>query len=191
MVSSPHLSAHLLVGVGALVVTLAALHVTRSIPGAPPDLRSWPRRLLGQVRADLEGGRRGRQWLAVVGWGALVTVLHFGGLYAGVYTRLFWWDLLTHAMGGAGVAGILFLGLRDGPRTAEPWWLVGAVAAVGAGFEVYEFLFKSFWYRWAFRFYAIDTAVDIVVNTLGAVAFVVVVGMWRRRSRAARMRKRL
>jgi hypothetical protein len=193
MVSSPHLSAHLLVGVGALVVTVGALRLTSAISGAPPDLRSWPRRLIGQVRADLEQGRKSRQWLVVLGWGALVTLLHFGGLYAGVYTRFFWWDILTHAMGGAGVAGILFLGLRDGQRTAEPsWWIVAAVAAVGAGFEVYEFLFKSFWYRWSLRFYVIDTGVDIVVNTLGAVVFVVVVGVWwRRESRASKRRQRL
>ena len=189
MVSSPHLSSRLLVGLGSLVVTLGALRLTHAAPGAPPDLRSWPRRLFGQVRADLERGRKSRQWLAVLGWGALVTLLHFGGLYAGVYTRFFWWDLLTHAMGGFGVAGILFLGLRG---RDEPWWLVGAVAVVGAGFEVYEFLFKSFWYRWSLQFYAVDTAVDIVVNTLGAVVFVVVVGVWRRRAgRVSTERQRL
>ena len=193
MALPPHLSSRLLVGVGSLVVTLGTLRLTLTRPSVPSDLRSWVRRLLGRARTDLERGRRTRQWLLVLGWGALVTVLHFGGLYAGVYTRLFWWDILTHAMGGAGVAGILFFGLCDRPRTAgPPWWLVGAVAAVGAGFEVYEFLFKSFWYNWTLRFYAVDTAVDIVVNTLGAVVFVVLLGVWRRRkSRATEGRQRL
>ena len=190
MVSSPHLSSRLLVGLGSLVVTLGALRLTHAAPGAPLDLRSWPRRLLEQVRADLEQGRRTRQWLVVLGWGELVTLLHFGGLGFGIYSRLFWWDILTHAMGGAGVAGVLFLGL--GENETEPWWLVGAVAAVGAGFEVYEFLFKSFWYRWSLQFYAVDTAMDMVVNTLGAVGFVVVVGAWQRRqNRASAGRQRL
>lgn len=190
MVSSPHLSSRLLVGLGSLVVTLGALRLTHAAPGAPPDLRSWPRRLLGQIRTDLEQGRRTRQWLVVFGWGALVTLLHFGGLGFGIYSRLFWWDILTHAMGGAGVAGILFLGLDEG-QTERPLWLVGAVAAVGAGFEVYEFLFKSFWYRWSLQFYAVDTAMDMVVNTLGAVGFVVVGTWWSRENRASTGRQRL
>jgi hypothetical protein len=193
MAPLPHASPRLLVGVGSLLVAVGAVRVTRAVTAAPHDLRSWPRRVLARFRTDLErGGPAVRAWLLVLSWGALVTVLHFGGLFFGVYSRLFWWDLLTHAMGGAGVAGILFLGLGDRTTTGTPWWLVGSVAAIGAGFEVYEFLFKSFWYRWSLQFYAVDTAVDIVVNTLGAVAFVVVLGTWRRQeSRTSQAEKRL
>ena len=192
MASLPHLSSRLLVGIGSLVVTVGALHLTRAVSGAPPEIRSWPRQLLGQVRADLEQGRNTRPWLVVLGWGALVSLLHFGGLAFGVYSRLFWWDLLTHAMGGAGVAGILALGLRDHSRTdGPPWWLAAAVATIGAGFEVYEFLFKSFWYQWSLQFYAVDTAVDIVVNTLGAVCVVVFLAVWwRQENRASTGRQR-
>ena len=193
MVSLPHLSSRLLVGIGSLVVTVGALHLTRAVSGAPPEIRSWPRQLLGQARADFEQGRNTRPWLVVLGWGALVTLLHFGGLAFGVYSRLFWWDLLTHATGGAGVAAVLFLGLRDrAPARTTPWWLVAAVFAVGAWFEVYEFVFKSFWYGWSLRYYALDTAVDIVVNATGAVAVVLVVAASRRlrteRPRAVRDR---
>jgi hypothetical protein len=64
---------------------------------------------------------------------------------------------------------------------------VSAVAAVGAGFEVYEFVFKDFWYRWSFRFYLVDTAVDIVVNTAGAAVLVLAV-VASNRVRATRRR---
>jgi hypothetical protein len=46
--------------------------------------------------------------------------------------------------------------------------VVPSVFAIGSGFEVYEFLFKSFWHDLTFRAYAVDTAVDLVVNTTGA-----------------------
>jgi hypothetical protein len=167
----------LFVGIGSLVVAVVAAWTIRYAPNAPTDGRSWPRMVLGRLRADLErGGRPARVWVLVVGWGALVTGLHFGGLALGIYTRFFWWDLLTHAMGGAGVGGVLLHGLRDRtPTGTTPWWLVSAVAAVGAGFEVYEFVFKDFWYRWSFEFYAVDTAVDIVVNTAGVLVLVLAV----------------
>ncbi len=182
MGSIPHTSPQLLVGVGSVVVTLAAALATRATPGSPSDVGSWPRAIVTRLRADLR--RRGpaaRAWAAVALWSALVTGLHFGGLAWGIYSRLFWWDLLTHATGGAGVAAVLFLGLRDRtPARTTPWWLVTGVAAVGAGFEVYEFLFKGFWYGWSLRFYAVDTAIDIVVNAAGAAGVVVVIVASRR-----------
>jgi hypothetical protein len=189
MGSIPHASPQLLVGVGSLVVTLAAALATRATPGAPSDIASWPRTIVARFRADLRHrGPAAHAWSAVALWSALVTALHFGGLAWGIYTRLFWWDLLTHATGGAGVAAVLFLGLRDRtPARATPWWLVTGVAAVGAGFEVYEFLFKGFWHGWSLRFYAVDTAVDVVVNAAGAIGVVVVI-VASRRLRAERRR---
>jgi hypothetical protein len=190
MAPLPHASPRALVGLGSLVVTVVALAATRAMPNTPPRMRSWLWAILSRFRADLVGcGPAAGAWLVVGLWSALVTVLHFGGLALGVYSRLFWWDLLTHFMGGAGVAAALVLGLRD--RTAvrtTPWWAVGAAAAVGAGFEVYEFVLKDFWYRWSLQFYAVDTAVDVVVNTAGAVGTVLVVRLWRR-VRAGRPRR--
>lgn len=177
MAPLPHTSPSLLVGLGSLIVAVAATWATRAAPNAPRDIGSWPWALFGRLRTDLRrGGSSTRRWLLVAVWSLAVTVLHFGGLALGIYSRLFWWDLLTHATGGAGVAAILFLGLRDRtPARETPWWLVAAVFAVGAWFEVYEFVFKRFWYEWSLRYYAVDTAVDVVVNASGAVAVVLVV----------------
>ncbi|WP_380680186.1 hypothetical protein [Salinigranum sp. GCM10025319] len=194
MTSLPHASPRLLVGLGSLVVAVAATWATRAAPNAPNGIDSWPRALLVRLRTDLRrGGSPARRWVLVAVWSLAVTVLHFGGLALGIYSRLFWWDLLTHATGGAGVAAVLLLGLRDRmPARATPWWLVAAVAAVGAWFEVYEFVFKRFWYGWSLRYYAVDTAVDVVVNATGAVAVVLVVVASRRlrteRPRSARDR---
>jgi hypothetical protein len=179
-----------LVGLGSLIVAAVAAWTTRYVPNAPTDVRSWPRTVLGRLRTDLaDGGRPARVWILVVAWGALVSVFHFGGLALGIYSRFFWWDVLTHAMGGAGVGGVLLHGLRDRtPAGTTPWWLVSTVAAVGAGFEVYEFVFKDFWYRWSFRFYAVDTAIDVVVNTVGATVLVLAVVV-ASRVRTARRRR--
>jgi hypothetical protein len=187
--SLPHASPRLLAGVGSLAIAVVAAWTIEHAPNAPAGRRSWPRSVIERLRTDLErGGRPARVWLLVVAWGALVTGLHFGGLALGIYTRFFWWDVLTHAMGGAGVGGVLLHGLRDRtPPGTAPWWLVSAVAAVGAGFEVYEFVFKDFWYRWSFRFYLVDTAVDIVVNTAGAAVLVLAV-VASNRVRATRRR---
>jgi hypothetical protein len=83
-------------------------------------------------------------------------------------------------MGGLGVAGILGMTFRAS-TLRSPVWLVSGVLAIGAGFEVYEFVFKTFWYRWSLWFYVTDTAIDLLVNTIGAVAVAVAVGVSRRR----------
>ena len=60
-------------------------------------------------------------------------------------------------------------------------WLVPAVLAIGAGFEVYEFVFKAFWHHWSLGFYVADTVIDLVVNTSGAVAFAAATAAYRSR----------
>jgi len=180
MATPPHLSPKLVVGVASLLLTLGATLVTFRSPGYPDTpLRSWPGALFGRVRRDLpHGDRRSLAWVALAVWSVLVSVLHFGGVRYGIYTRLPWWDLLTHAMGGVGVAGVLAMTFRASTLRA-PTWLATGVFAVGAGFEVYEFVFKTFWYRWSLWFYVTDTAVDLVVNTAGAVAVAVAVYGYR------------
>jgi hypothetical protein len=97
-------------------------------------------------------------------------VLHLVGLVFDIYTTVSWWDILTHAMGGSGVAALAFLTHRKHPSARNSVrWVVPTVVAIGSGFEVYEFVFKTFWYEWTVWEYAIDTAVDLGVNTLGAV----------------------
>lgn len=166
----PHISPRLGVAVIALVLALGGRHVTGWTWGDPVSLVEWQRVLRRQLVSDLRPPRtRTRQWSFLAFWAALVTVLHFGGLASGMYTRFFWWDLMTHAMSGAGVAGILMVGLRTiVPEGTSPWWVVAAVFTIGAGFEVYEFVFRPFWYSWPLSLYAHDTFLDIVANTVGS-----------------------
>jgi hypothetical protein len=180
MATPPHLSPKLAVGAASLLLTLGATVVTFRSPGYPgTPLRSWPGTLLDRLRRELpRGDRRSLAWASIAAWSALVSVLHFGGVRYAIYTRLPWWDLLTHAMGGLGVAGLFAMIFRASTLRA-PAWLVSGVFAVGAGFEVYEFVFKTFWYRWSLWFYVTDTAVDLLVNTTGAVAVAVAVYGYR------------
>ena len=110
-------------------------------------------------------------WPLLVAYSLLVCALHFGGLQYEIYTRLWWWDLLTHSLSGIGVAAWLCL-LPVTPVDATRLVAVPLVVlAIGAGFEVYEFLFKDFYVEWTTAYYAFDTAVDLVVDFLGAAVF--------------------
>ena len=112
-------------------------------------------------------------WGALALWSLFVTALHFGGLAYDVYTTVPWWDLLTHSTSGFGVAALLWLSYsRPVHARAAPLWLVPTVFLVGAGFEVYEYLFKSFWWEWTLRYYAVDTAVDLALDAAGAAVVV-------------------
>lgn len=168
--SLPHFTARAAVGVASVVLALAGTRVAIATPGFPGAPHRWLERLARRLLADLRTGGR-----TVVGWvvfGAVavtVTVLHFVGIRTGLYTAIWWWDLVTHSLGGIGVAGLAYLAHRDRETAAASvWWVVPSVFAIGSGFEVYEFLFKSFWHDLTLRAYAVDTAVDLAVNTTGA-----------------------
>ncbi len=126
-------------------------------------------------RATMSHSKLAREpWLwAFVGvWSAVVTALHFGGLAYDVYTRIWWWDVLTHSLSGFGVAGVLFLVFPRTFRGARaPVVVAGVLLAIGAGFEVYEYLFKDFWWGWSMAYYAEDTAIDLVVDVAGGLGF--------------------
>jgi hypothetical protein len=186
MATPPHLSAKLVVGVGSLLLTLGAAAATMRSSGYPTShpLRLWPLILLGRLRRELRRGDRiALVWVAIAAWSVLVTILHFGGVRYNIYTQLPWWDLLTHAMGGAGVAGVLAMTFRAS-TLRSPAWIPAGVLAIGAGFEVYEFVFKTFWYRWSLSFYVTDTAIDLVINTVGAVVVAAAVVGHRGRTEA-------
>jgi hypothetical protein len=125
--------------------------------------------------------RRGA-WAAALTWGVVVSALHFAGLAYGIYTELWWWDLLTHFTSGFGVAALLYLAWTEGFRSRVGLFVVlpVCVLCIGTWFEVYERLFKDFWYGWSNAFYLEDTAIDLVVDTLGAVAFGVVLRTYSR-----------
>lgn len=186
MATPPHLSAKLVVGVGSLLLTLGAAAATMRSPGYPDShpLRAWPSVLSWRLRRELRRGDRiTLVWVAIAAWSVLVTALHFGGVRNNVYTQVPWWDLLTHTMGGVGVAGVLAMTFRA-PTLRSPAWIPAGVLAIGAGFEVYEFVFKSFWYRWSLSFYVTDTVIDLVVNTVGAAVFAVAAAGYRSRAEA-------
>ncbi|MFC7071110.1 hypothetical protein [Halobaculum lipolyticum] len=136
-------------------------------------IRERLRRPVRQIRADLRDRRARFAWAAMALWSLLVAALHFGGLAYDVYTAVPWWDLLTHSMSGFGVAALLWLSYcRPVRARAAPLWLVPTVFLIGVGFEVYEYLFKSFWWEWSLRYYAVDTAVDLVLDAAGAAVVV-------------------
>lgn len=165
----PHLTARAAVGVASLVLAVVGGRLVVTTPGFPGAPHRWLRRFGRRLLADLRGGRATAGWLAAGAVAVTVTVCHFVGVRTGLYHRVAWWDLLTHSLGGIGVAGLAYLTHRGREVTAGTvWWVVPSVFAVGAGFEVYEFLFKSFWHDLTLRTYAVDTAVDLVVNTTGA-----------------------
>ena len=109
-------------------------------------------------------------WVVLFLWGSSVTFLHFGGYEFQWYARFGWWDLMTHFVSGVGVAGILLVGLRNvvSPQVSLSWMFV-ALLSIGAGFEVYEYLFRTFWHSCTPAYYARDTAEDLLMACSGAV----------------------
>ena len=110
---------------------------------------------------------------AVGGFGAAVTALHFASMGLFLYSKIWWWDMLVHALSGGGVAAVLYV---YRPRLARGAFAVFVglpllVLAIGTWFEVYERLFTDFWVSWSRAFYLEDTAVDLVADTAGAVVF--------------------
>jgi hypothetical protein len=110
---------------------------------------------------------------AVGGFGVAVTGLHFASMGLFLYSKIWWWDVLVHALSGLGVAAVLYV---YRPRLARGPFAVFVVLpllvlAIGTWFEVYERLFTDFWVHWSRAFYLEDTGVDLVADTAGAVVF--------------------
>lgn len=132
---------------------------------------------LGPTRWLLAGVARGPTWrpvwFAVVLLSVAVSLLHFGGLAFRLYTRYWWWDVLTHGASGFGVAAIAYL-LRPAAFTTIRRlfvFLPAFVLVVGAGFELYEFVFTTFYYGWTPEHYLEDTTLDLAIDVGGAVVF--------------------
>lgn len=112
-------------------------------------------------------------WIAIALLSVTVTVLHFLGLEWGIYTRYWFWDVMTHTLSGFGVAGIIYL-LRPaafGNTRRLFLFLPALVFTIGAVFEVYEYVFREFYIRWSFERYLSDTLEDLAYDTLGALLF--------------------
>ena len=178
--SLPHFTARAAVGVASVVLALCGTRVAVGTPGFPGAPHRWLERLVRRFPSDLQtGGRAAVGWVVFGAVAVAVTVLHFVGIQRELYTAIWWWDLLTHSLGGVGVAGLAYQTHRGRETVAASvWWVVPSVFAIGSGFEVYEFLFKSFWHELTLRTYAVDTAVDLVVNTTGATLVAAVVSVF-------------
>jgi hypothetical protein len=132
-------------------------------------------------------------WVLVAIWSLGVCVAHFGGLAYGTYYAIWWWDVLTHAAGGLGVAAILYLLRPDLYRSPVALFVVLplTVLVIGAAFEVYERVFRTFWHTWSVSRYVEDTLLDLVVDTAGALVvslLVVLVRTGRRLTAIVRSR---
>jgi hypothetical protein len=165
---APYAPPHVVVALSCLALSVGLLPIIAQRFLRVPVGRI-PRHLCRRIERDCRaaGPWRG-YWAGLLAWATAVSVLHFGGLEWGLYARLWWWDLLTHLLSGVGVGGILLVGLRD-VTPAEPpvAWPVLALGSIGAGFEVYEYVYRSFWHTWTLWTYTHDTVTDLLVGCLG------------------------
>lgn len=112
-------------------------------------------------------------WVVLSVWSVGVCVLHFSGLAYGYYTTFWWWDIMTHTLSGAGIGAWLYL-LRPAAFSTQRRlfvFLVAVVVLLGAGFEIYEYLFQGFYEPWSVKYYLRDTVQDMLCNLTGAVLF--------------------
>ncbi|WP_188979802.1 hypothetical protein [Halocalculus aciditolerans] len=169
MSSLPQASPRLVVGVLAVLAALSARSVMRRLWPETPSTPRLAHALTAQLLADARSRTRVGRWTASLTWGGALLALHYTWLAHDQYTHVPDLDILAHAMGGVGVAAILSVGLRETvPDGVSAWWIVALVLAVGAGFETYEFLVKTFWHQWTTLDYLTDTVLDLVVDALGA-----------------------
>lgn len=168
MVPPQYGSLHVVVALFSAALSLLLLPVAKRRYVRLP-LAKLPGHLCQQCRNDIRrGGRWASYWWWLLAWATMVSALHFGGREFGLYLQFHWWDLMTHSMSGAGVAGILLVGLRaTAPARPSLSWVVVALLTIGAGFEVYEYVFKSFWHTWTLSVYVQDTMVDLTMGCLG------------------------
>ncbi len=169
MPTSPHFSAKILILLLSLAVTITATWVTVSLRETPTNPIGWPRTFLQRGIAGFRiGGRERVYWGGMLVYSTAVSAMHFGGLHFDVYGTVAQWDFLTHILSGFGVAMLLYLTFHLEEPDRSLRWIIPAVLAFGAGFEVYEFVFKDFWYGWTLQYYLIDTVVDFANNVIGS-----------------------
>jgi hypothetical protein len=130
-----------------------------------------------------------RAWAVYAAYAAAVTGLHVWGLQARIYWIVPWYDLLTHFLSGIGVAalgGLLgFRPLVAGPPSRRLAAAAATLLLVGAGFEVYERLFRTFWRSWSTATYVEDTTVDVAVDAAGGATYVALAALVGDRDRGS------
>jgi hypothetical protein len=96
---------------------------------------------------------------------ALLSILHAFGVYAGLYENLTWYDFITHFLGGVCVGfGALWLHLYLGASARFFYWTLAWVLVIGILWEMFEY------FGGAMRenSYKIDTIIDLILDTAGA-----------------------
>jgi hypothetical protein len=97
-------------------------------------------------------------------------ILNIFGAFFHLYSTVWWWDILTHMLGGA-VIGFLSFGIMDrifrdrlsGQRFWGIWFCV--LMCIFLGWELYEVLVSDILNGWAFN--RVDTLHDIINDLLG------------------------
>lgn len=94
----------------------------------------------------------------------LLLGLHMYGMALHWYLYFPFFDLITHFLGGAGIAlSVLYV-------VKNPKHIITIAVIAGIAWEVFEVYFDIMGWPVSSRAYKIDTAVDIVMDTLGAVS---------------------
>lgn len=165
---------------GAIVFggAIAAIGVRDPVQRNPLDTFLNRSQNRGHVKAALVSGLATERkwypvWIAVVGWSFGVCLLHFSGLRYGFYTEFWWWDVMTHTCSGLGVGAWVYLLRPPAFRIRRRLFvfLPAVVFLFGAGFEIYEYLFRGFYEPWSVEYYLRDTIEDMMYNLTGALLF--------------------
>ncbi|MDO8619845.1 MAG: hypothetical protein Q7R64_00655 [bacterium] len=105
--------------------------------------------------------------------GVFLTALHTSALVFALYWRWWWFDLLTHFLGGVFVALLLlwfffFSGYTRVPAPRQSVLflaLVGGTLLIGVGWEAFESVVGL---TWSPEGYWFDTIVDVCMDFIGA-----------------------
>ncbi|QMU57259.1 MAG: hypothetical protein GKR98_02970 [Boseongicola sp.] len=111
---------------------------------------------------------------------AAISAFVFATLFLGevfdFYNRYWWWDVLLHGASavGFGIIGFLFVFyLFQGDKYAAPPWALAVIAfcfalAIGAIWEIFEFLADQIFGMNMQKSGLVDTMWDLMVDTVGA-----------------------
>lgn len=94
-----------------------------------------------------------------------VTVLYFVGLALYLIWVLWWYDILLHFLGGVWVGLAVCTVLRFYERQPRLWHVIAGILVVGVAWELFEVAVGA--PREAN--YALDTSIDLVMDTLGSI----------------------
>ncbi len=95
----------------------------------------------------------------------LVAILHIAALQWDLYFYYYWFDMVTHTIGGIFIAlAAASVAVHFGMRISVPFCIFIALI-IGLGWEVFEYVFHIPQTNWIS--YPLDTAKDIVMDTFG------------------------